>query len=566
MSLLIHCPHCKTPYQLPVYDPGQRLLCQKCQQVFMVAPIGPAAPPVRPTAPPVPPVRSAPHPIPPVRSTAPPVEPTAVRAAPRPAPPVAAAKRPEVPVARAVKEGTPRATPKNPEGRPARSSYLPLLVGCGVLAALMLFLTGAGALAIWYFWDSSSPNSTGAIARSDSGSSISNTSGNSVAGLASQTASTLSVPAAVPLKPAHAARGLEDLKAATVFIKVTAGPLRGSGSGFLIQTDGTTGYLVTNEHVVTPPQEETAPGRVRALPTPELNVVFRSGTKREQNYRAEVLAKDAENDLAILKVTGASDLPNPIDVTQAPKLMETLPVTVYGYPFGERLSVEKGNPAITVSQGTVSSIRRDANDQIVAVQIDGAINPGNSGGPVLDTEGRLVGIAAATIRGAHIGIAIPSTELNRLLEGRVGTLGFRVKEGNNDSSATAEVEAVVLLLDPLHRLGEIAVYYLPADQLKEEPKADAAGMWAKLPGAQRAVLQVDGMRANGTFRVSLPTGEQAYRIQASYVVAGKEVFTEPKLFGVRPNPGPGRNGLTPPSRPFPRRPQPPTSGRMPSPP
>src|SRR5205085_10448224 len=65
------------------------------------------------------------------------------------------------------------------------------------------------------------------------------------------------------------------------------------------------------------------------------------------------------------------------------------------------------------------SIRLDENDAVVYVQIDGALNPGNSGGPVVDPEGRLLGIAVASIRGSSgIGLAIPVKHLTQLLEGK----------------------------------------------------------------------------------------------------------------------------------------------------
>jgi len=104
-----------------------------------------------------------------------------------------------------------------------------------------------------------------------------------------------------------------------------------------------------------------------------------------------------------------------------------VPVTVYGFPFGDKLAVQAGNPAISVSKGSISGIRRNDRNEVVAVQIDGALNPGNSGGPVVDAEGHLVGIATATITGAHIGLAVPAEELNRLLDGRVGEVGVAVK-------------------------------------------------------------------------------------------------------------------------------------------
>src|SRR5262249_4850175 len=105
------------------------------------------------------------------------------------------------------------------------------------------------------------------------------------------------------------AKGLDDLKAATVFVKVALGALRGSGSGFLVLSRGDTGYVVTNDHVARP---RKAPGVPAGTPA-EVTLVFHSGTPQERSARAEVTAADAEQDLAVLKVSGVPNLPRPID-------------------------------------------------------------------------------------------------------------------------------------------------------------------------------------------------------------------------------------------------------------
>lgn len=335
-------------------------------------------------------------------------------------------------------------------------------------------------------------------------------------------------------------QSLDDLKAATAFIKVSAGPLRGSGSGFLIQQDGTTGYVATNEHVVN--VTDALPGGRLTIPA-EVTVVFWSGTKQEQSYRAEVVAADSEHDLAVLKVAGAANLPQPLLLQQSARLSETLPVTVLGFPFGEALAITKGNPSITIAKGSVSSIRRNAQDEVVAVQIDGALNPGNSGGPVVDADGRLVGIAAATIRGTHIGLAIPAAELSRLLEGKAGDVRARMK---NVTDANAEVEIEVPLLDPLRRLQSVTVHYLRNDLLQDQPQADAAGNWPPLPDGQRVSLRIEGSKAVGTIVVLAADKDRPYSFQAAYVNrSGKQTLTQPKpvaLSGAGPAAGRGRGG------------------------
>src|SRR5262249_29399483 len=130
------------------------------------------------------------------------------------------------------------------------------------------------------------------------------------------------------------------------------GALEGSGSGFLMQVDGDTGLIVTNEHVVVPP----VPPRIK-LPPAIVRVVFHSGRKNEMVVGAQVGAADPLRDLAVLRVKGVKDLPRPLNLAEKVDLIETMPVDMFGFPFGEALSTSKGTPAITVGKGSVSSIR-----------------------------------------------------------------------------------------------------------------------------------------------------------------------------------------------------------------
>src|SRR5205823_13549508 len=133
-----------------------------------------------------------------------------------------------------------------------------------------------------------------------------------------------------------------------------------------------------------------APPRPRV---PLIEVVFNGGRRTETVVRAEVVAADPFRDLAILRVRNAKDLPKPINLTAKPELVETLPVYIFGFPFGEALSTSRGHPAVTVGKGSISSVREDDRGEQKIVQIDGDLNPGNSGGPVVDAKGRLIGVA-----------------------------------------------------------------------------------------------------------------------------------------------------------------------------
>src|SRR5687768_7635439 len=104
------------------------------------------------------------------------------------------------------------------------------------------------------------------------------------------------------------AEQLKKLKAATVFVKVAAGQNAGTGSGFLVRADGTTGYVVTNDHVVTMKWKVNMPGQPRA----GVAVVFNSGEPDEWTAPGEIAAGDPERDLAVVRFRTNKKLPDPL--------------------------------------------------------------------------------------------------------------------------------------------------------------------------------------------------------------------------------------------------------------
>jgi S1-C subfamily serine protease len=295
---------------------------------------------------------------------------------------------------------------------------------------------------------------------------------------------------------------LKELKAATVYIKVefrdAVGPLLVTGSGFLVHADGQTGYVVTNDHVVSP-----QPGQIRVV-NPKL--VFRSGTPAESTVDAVVVASDPVRDLAVLKVSGRKDLPRSLTVDVQTRIGETMPVYCLGFPFGGKLAVGKGNPAINITRGTISSLRSDDKGQVMLVQIDAEVNPGNSGGPVVDDKGALVGIAAAKFVDARtVGFAVPLKPLAEIMQGKVARVNFETV-GLDKGQALVKVEAS--LLDPLGKLKDVAVYYGPARDFASLPKADKDGRTPQLKGANRVPLKIDAAKGLGTFSLVRPNGDQ----------------------------------------------------------
>lgn len=169
------------------------------------------------------------------------------------------------------------------------------------------------------------------------------------------------------------------------------------GSAFCIHPAG---IFLTNEHVVR--QEST------------FTLFLNGGTKKVKVLTAKVLRMDKELDLALLQVEGAKDLPT-LPLAADNNLAETDEVIAFGFPFGQRLSVEqKEAPAISVNVGKVTSLR-EKDGELHRIQLDAALNPGNSGGPVLNMDGKVVGMVVSGVPGAGVNFAIPINHVHRFL-------------------------------------------------------------------------------------------------------------------------------------------------------
>ncbi len=158
--------------------------------------------------------------------------------------------------------------------------------------------------------------------------------------------------------------------------------VNGMGTGIVIDPRG---YIVTNNHVVEDVQ------------------VIRIRLADGSTHAGRILARDPENDLAVLKIDPAKPLPT-MTLGTAIDLMVLEPVIAIGNAFGYEH---------THTMGTVSNVKRDvALNRDVSykglIQTDASINPGNSGGPLLNMHGELIGVNVAIRAGAqNIGFAIP---------------------------------------------------------------------------------------------------------------------------------------------------------------
>ena len=166
---------------------------------------------------------------------------------------------------------------------------------------------------------------------------------------------------------------------------------RGLGSGFIVDPRG---FVLTNNHVI-----EGAT---------EMKVALADGRR----FRATLVGADPFTDLAVIKIDGVGLPTVAIGDSRALRVAET--VVAIGSPLW------LGGPTVTV--GVVSALGRSIEQDGLPVlhnliQTDAAINPGNSGGPLVDLDGRVVGINTALIPSAHgIGFALAISDARPVLD------------------------------------------------------------------------------------------------------------------------------------------------------
>ena len=265
---------------------------------------------------------------------------------------------------------------------------------------------------------------------------------------------------------------LDDALDATVFIQMAGLRGKGTGSGFVVSQDATSLYIVTNHHVAT-----MGTGNTSVLCT----AVFRSGTKREKSMPLELLALDPLHDLALFRTSKIRNPPKPLtlDRIATPKVTEQ--VTVIGFPFGKTLDLDNKNPAVTVTRANVSQPYHNRFGVMQSIELTGSANPGNSGGPVVNAEGRLVGVLVAKYNVGKAIRAIPAEHVRNLWEG-VYLLDDIVLYSGYGLSCMLTLS--VLPVDPFDKAKSTRLVIMPASGVS--PEMDLA-TFHRLAATHRAI-------------------------------------------------------------------------------
>jgi hypothetical protein len=310
--------------------------------------------------------------------------------------------------------------------------------------------------------------------------------------------------AAVPAPAQELSKSvLEKIKASTVYVEASTGGVSATGSGFLFRKSGTTGYIMTCDHVVE--------GADKVV------VVFSSGTKGEQRYEAEVAGADPDLDLACLLIREARDLPGTLDIGSKTQVKETEVVYAAGFPFGALLAGEKRNPEITVAKASVSSVRKDERGETTAVQLGGDVNPGHSGGPIVNAQGVVIGVAQSGILGTSMSFAVPPEQVQSFFKGRVKSVFSKpIPQGDG----VVKLDITLTVIDPFSTFRNVTFSYIAEGEVKSTPAADKDGKWSKVhPSMKQVSLKSKGRQFVGELEMRRPTketDEQSILFQISY--------------------------------------------------
>ncbi|MGH3919865.1 MAG: S1C family serine protease [Pseudonocardiaceae bacterium] len=255
--------------------------------------------------------------------------------------------------------------------------------------------------------------------------------------------STLELPAAgnqlVDIPGGSIAEVAQTVLPSVVKLQIQAGSRVGSGSGVVISSDG---LILTNNHVI---ELAARDGQATAL--------FLNG----QRAPVEIVGRAPMADIAVVRVRNVSDLVV-AELGRSSDLAVGQQVVAVGSPLGLQGTVTSGIISALDRPVRTGGQRSGQETVLNAIQTDAPINPGNSGGPLVDMQGRVIGIntAGASIGGPDaggsigLGFAIPIDQVKRIADditasGTVNraVLGVTVSSGRATEIRGAVVEGVV---------------------------------------------------------------------------------------------------------------------------
>ena len=292
---------------------------------------------------------------------------------------------------------------------------------------------------------------------------------------------------------ANAARpAIVQIRVTTVFdpkSKSEAQPQNSRGTGFIIHPRG---YILTAQHVVDKAKE----------------IEVRLGDS--QRFSAQLIAADAQVDVAILKIASDRELPI-LDLGNSDSLQVGDLAVVFGYPFGRESSMSLG-----IISRPGKSYPESASYEFI--QTDAGAYAGGSGGPLLNSEGHVIGMITMASERGNMGFATPINVIRkmipRLLSGEKfawGWLGVQMAEVSLQQTQTlglssnGVVVSSVLPDQPAARVGiQKRDIILSVNGIRVDSPREVARMIGGLEAGK--VVKLTILRRGHTLQLSVPLG------------------------------------------------------------
>ena len=196
-----------------------------------------------------------------------------------------------------------------------------------------------------------------------------------------------------------------------VSIEVTSSAGNGTGSGSIYKSNQSLSYIITNNHVIE-----------SAATTGTIEVELNNG----EVFPATIVGRNSDYDLAVISIK-KGNLPE-IPRGNSSSISIGDPVIAFGSPLGLSGTVTSG--IISALNRPVTTGATNAESYMDAIQTDAAINPGNSGGPLVDSQGRAIGVNSAiattgssigTPGNIGLGFSIPFNQAIRIADELIAT-------------------------------------------------------------------------------------------------------------------------------------------------
>ncbi|MFZ2654814.1 MAG: serine protease [Victivallales bacterium] len=328
----------------------------------------------------------------------------------------------------------------------------------------------------------------------------------------------LSLPGTVFAGEGLSSKDVERISAITVMLEGYSDKGRIPASGFVYRKKGESLLIVTKGGLYKEKDEVSA--------------VFFSGSGHDVTVKGVLLCSDESNGISVVEVPMPGFIHN-LHVPSTTSPVETMPLYLVGFPFGQTLKENSANPGPAFISGIVSGIDKDKGGLLETFRIDANATFGLMGSAVLDKDGKLMGVVRDSVRGTRIAEVLPETELSGLFEGRIPGVDILSLYKYPDEF---KLKLNVSLFDPMNKIGKVIAVIIPDDGRP----LTATKKGGYKPIADRKAYSeftVKGQRLECLAPAGKLAGSSAaLLLQVGYIDGkGQESYLEPFRYISRPN-------------------------------